>query len=261
MNARRELRNRDHLMRRLRGVIVVAGALLLVLSDTPVIGLSEFWAMHVIISSVAIGVLTIAVGIVLIDDYLAARERHQWESVAVIAFQDLAREVMLITRMMGEVTGESDFRKRSARPLSDSSASHVHELLDSLLGSIDDRRKTKRTERLAALVREPLWVELTYLAMQDRIHEGRLTISRWAPVMVNNEPLAIILTKVAKAVQDIELIQLLLVRLHVDRQSPSEDDVRTWLDAWDPYEKDCRTTHALLVPGAYLYKIHRDLDA
>lgn len=248
-------------MRTLLRVIVIAALLLVVLSDTPVMGLSFFWATHAILASAAIGTLTIAVGIVLINDYLTARERRQWESVALIAFQDLAREVMLITRMMGEVTGESDFRKRSARPLSDIAAHRLHELLDDLLGPMTDRTKIQRPDRLAVLVGEPLWVELTYQAMQDRIHEGRLTISRWAPVMVNNEPLAFVLTKVAMAIQNIEVIQTLLVQIHVDRRSPTEEEVKAWIDTWDPYLEECRKTHALLVPEAYIYKIHRNLDA
>ena len=223
-------------------------------------GSSSFWAGHPLVTNMAASSVMLLVTVVLVDRYLAYLERREWRHVATIAFQDLAREVMLIVRLMAELTGEADYRERAARPMSKTVAQELHNLLDKLLGPAVSRSSPdNRDRRLRRLFEDPEWGHLAYHAMQERIELGRETIARWAPVMVTNEPLALVITRVAGVVHAMESIQATLVERYVDGRAVDSEGMNSWIAAWEPLTRTCEEVHRALVPNAYMYRIGRSL--
>jgi len=220
---------------------------------------SYFWSRHPVTLAIAINFLTLAVGGLIIDAVARERERRQWQHVANLGFQDLAREVMLIVRMMAELSGEADYRQRAARPMNDDAARKLHASLDEQFGELPQRQNIPRPQRLEALFRDETWGHLSYRVMQERTQDGRLTVARWAPVMVTNEPLAQVLTSVAELIRDVEIIQAPLVKTFVDGITLPSGEIEQWVLNWTEFESRCDRVHSILVPGAYLYSVARAL--
>jgi hypothetical protein len=240
-------------------VLVGGSCALFIISDTPLVGFSGFWATHVIVSGLIVSLLSLAIAVVIIGHYLQILQEKQWHHVARIAFQDLAREVMLVVRMMAELSGEADYRLRAARPMSRDEEQGLHDLLGERLGALDVRKAMSRDERLRKLFEIPEWGLLAYTVMQQRCQDGRLTIARWAPIMVSNDALVALLTKVAEVMRDVEIVQAPLVKLYVDKLEVPADAVLEWCSDWSEYEATCESVHSMLVPDAYMYNVAREL--
>ena len=239
--------------------LVIAAGIGLVVTDATFPSVNGYWIRHPLVTNLASSILMLVLGLTIVQRWIERTNRRQWKTVTFIAFQDLAREVMLFVRLMAEVCGESDFRSRSARPLLDQEAEKIHGLLNARLSHGKEAGTLPRDKRLRLLIEDAVWCELVYKAIQHRSEEARACVARWAPVMVGHKELSATLTEVADLITNCKLIQEILVKLVVDRKPVEPADIDLWLRDWDNYEESCNRVHSRLVPDAYMYRVARNL--
>jgi hypothetical protein len=159
-------------------VIRVVGALAIVgiAATTALDWLSDFWIEHPMATAYTSALLMLVLGIAVINEYLAARSRRRWHTVAALAITDLR-----------DSTRDFADELASAVGVTDATAGGGPERLRQFLEEAED---LGRSTALADLARSTISDEAAGRALRTRITGGLARAQpiavRWAPVMIGD---------------------------------------------------------------------------
>lgn len=147
-----------HLTIRAVGIAAVVVAVLLCLSEW----WTGFWSEHQMLGAFVSGLILFAIGSALVNEYLAARSRRRWRTVAALALREFQASCHRIEQSVNGVLNEA-------------STGHVRHSAAELSGIRDSASEViSDAQRRLALKQ----------AIDDQLQSARPTVIAWAPVMI-----------------------------------------------------------------------------
>ena len=163
---------------------------LVVSTDWPSGFLDEFWRDHALFGGVVSGVVLLVIGLVIVDRWMKVQEDKKWQRVAETAFQDLADTQLQTYRLL---TLASDGRT-FGYDVDTVEKTEVEGIVDFILEGRWPGRCDRSVEVLSTSVD---WCQAVYPFLRSVEAEQRMTIGRWAPVMIQSDRLSLMLARVS----------------------------------------------------------------
>ena len=149
-----------HVTIRAVGVVAVIVAILLCLSEWQ----TGFWSDHQMLGAFVSGLLLFAIGSALVNEYLAARSRSRWATVAALALREFQASCHSIDASVSDVVNQQAGSAGSQNAGVDGTVRDVAAVARVL--SDADRRSTLKQ------------------AIDVHLRSARPIVTAWAPVMI-----------------------------------------------------------------------------
>ena len=154
---------------RLAGVLSVIALIAISISDFT---FTEFWDTNAMATSIVADVLVLIVGVAVVNEFITARSRRQWQIVAEYGLVELARSCRKVWIGLAEAIGigerasltRDDLRELVSAP---EGGDRVEELAE--------RAATEREARAAL-----------YEVVSDIAFNARAALTNWAPILVES---------------------------------------------------------------------------
>lgn len=192
-------------------------------SDWPTEILAGFWRDHSMTGTMISGVVLMAIGYFLVEEWIRLADRRRWENVGRVAALGVARIPLYQQRLMwtalygGVVTPDRDFR------FDDYSQWASTFVFGAEPENVEVNHPAEK--QLSLLYDDPTWRVAVAAGMRELLFGTRELIARWAPVLAVSHGGVQLLHDLADEVERINW-------LHKTLREPSHSTVEQFIAMW-----------------------------